>query len=120
MVQAIAGQTLRGAGDKNAVRAFEDRLIALSRAHDVLLQESWSAARIDAVVESVLSLHGGADRVDIAGPNLTLGPKATLSLSLLLHELATNAVKYGHCLEQQGASLWFGGWRQATANRSFA
>lgn len=95
MVQAIAGQTLRSAGDKEAVRAFEDRIIALSRAHDVLLQQSWAAARIDAVVESVLGLHGRLDRFDIAGPNLTMGPKATLSLSLLLHELATNAVKYG-------------------------
>ena len=95
MVQAIASQTLRKVEERSAVRAFEDRLIALSRAHDVLLQENWSATQIETVIASVVELHGDAGRVKASGPHVSLGPKTTLSMSLLLHELATNAAKYG-------------------------
>ena len=95
LVQAIAAQTLRGASDKDAVRAFEQRVNALSRAHDVLLQQSWASAGLRQIVTGVLSLHGDLDRFDLDGPDISLGSKAALSLSLLLHELATNAIKYG-------------------------
>ncbi len=94
MVQAMVSQTLRQIPERQVVRALEERIIALSKAHDVLLQQSWSAARIAAVVEQVGDLHGEA-RFVVEGPNILLGAKATLSLSLLLHELATNAIKYG-------------------------
>ncbi len=95
MVQAIALQTLRPVTEQDAVKAFTSRLLALSKAHDVLLQQSWSAARIRAIVTGVLHGVGQAERFDVDGPDLSFGPRATLSLSLLLHELTTNAVKYG-------------------------
>lgn len=95
LVQAIAAQTLRGASDKDAVRAFEQRVNALSRAHDVLLQQSWATAGLRQIMTGVLGLHGTLDRFDLDGPDINLGSKAALSLSLLLHELATNAIKYG-------------------------
>lgn len=96
LVQAIARQTLRGTADREAaIQAFDQRIVALSGAHDVLLQQSWLAADMRMVVESILPLHADLTRFSITGPAVTLGPKATLSLSLLLHELATNAVKYG-------------------------
>jgi PAS domain S-box-containing protein len=95
LVQAIARQTLRGASDRGAVDAFEQRVGALSRAHDVLLQQSWAAADMRGVLEGVLGLHSDVSRFSFDGPRINLGPKAALSLSLLLHELATNAVKYG-------------------------
>lgn len=95
MVAAIAKQTLKGVTEKDAVEAFQARLRALSTAHDVLLQNSWSSARIRTVVEGGLALHGKAERLKATGPDIKLGPKAALSLSMLLHELTTNAVKYG-------------------------
>ncbi|QND51727.1 GAF domain-containing protein [Phyllobacterium sp. 628] len=101
MVQAIATQTLRDA-PQDAVEAFKQRIMALSSAHNVLLHQNWSAARIRSVLESVLALHGEASQFTLFGPNLNLGPKAVLSLSLLLHELATNALKYGSLSDAHG------------------
>lgn len=94
VVQAIAYQTLSKVADQDAVKAFEDRLAALSRSHDVLTGLSWSAARIDDLARAALATFDEA-RFDIDGPDVEIGPRATLSLSLMLHEMATNAVKYG-------------------------
>lgn len=95
MVKAIAAQTLRDVADRAAVKAFDDRLIALAGAHDLLLQKSWTTAAMGDVVNAALKLHADDDRFAIGGPEVALGPKTSLSLALLLHELATNAVKYG-------------------------
>ena len=95
IVQSIARQTLRDVADREPVQAFDRRLLALSRAHDVLLQKSWSAAQIRAVMESVLTMQADLDRFALDGPDLDISPQAALSLSLLLHELATNALKHG-------------------------
>ncbi|NTE85887.1 HWE histidine kinase domain-containing protein [Agrobacterium rubi] len=95
IVQAIAAQTLRNVTEKDAVAAFNGRLHALSSAHDVLLQQSWSTARLRDVIRKVMHLHASSEKVLISGPDVPLGPKAGLSLSLLLHELGTNAIKYG-------------------------
>jgi two-component sensor histidine kinase len=102
MVQAIASQTLKNIPDRDAVEAFERRILALSKAHDVLLQENWTAAPMDQITRLVLSMHDDAGRIETAGPSIQIGPKATLSLSLLLHELATNAAKYGSLSASSG------------------
>lgn len=102
LVQALATQTLKGVAERDAVEAFERRLFALSKAHDVLLQDDWTAAPISTVVGGVLSLHDDASRIQAAGPEVDLGPKATLSLSMILHEMATNAIKYGSLSGEAG------------------
>ena len=95
LVQAIASQTLRGVTERDAVQAFTQRVQALSRAHDVLLQQSWASADLADVVTGTISAQADLARIAVSGPDINLDPKAALSLSLLLHELATNAVKYG-------------------------
>jgi PAS domain S-box-containing protein len=102
LVQAIASQTLRGAGDRTAVKAFTLRVQALSRAHDVLLQQSWASANLADVVIGAISAQADPERVRVSGPEISLDPKAALSLSLLLHELTTNAVKYGSLSVPEG------------------
>lgn len=102
MIQAIATQTLRSVPGREPVEAFEKRLFALSAAHDVLVQQNWSAARITVVVDAVLGVFGEPLRFRVSGPDLNIGPRATLSLSLLLHELTTNAMKYGALSAEDG------------------
>lgn len=95
LVQAIASQTLKAVPDKAPVKAFADRMLALSVAHDVLLQQNWSSALVGDIVETAIRTFGDIGRFDISGEKITLGTRATLSLALLLHELITNALKYG-------------------------
>ncbi|AWN37694.1 PAS domain S-box protein [Methylobacterium radiodurans] len=98
LVQAIASQTLRGATNPEGARdALAARLISLGRAHDILTQASWTEAPIPDVVEGALCPHrpAGTSRIRTGGPNVLLAAKPALSLALALHELATNAAKYG-------------------------
>ena len=98
-VQALAAQTARGgaAGNPGAfLRAFEERLIALARAHDMLTREGWRSASLSEVVRETLAPHNGAAaRVSASGPELRLVPGAAVALHMAFHELATNAAKYG-------------------------
>ncbi|MCJ2141950.1 sensor histidine kinase [Methylobacterium sp. E-066] len=98
MVQAVAAQTLRNAGSLEAAgEALAARLLALAQAHDVLLQGSFAAASLVGLVEGAVSLHGDgvSGRFRVEGADLTLGPRHGMVLALMLHELGTNAAKYG-------------------------
>lgn len=94
MVQSIVVQTLKGT-DQQVSETLQSRLAALGGAHDILLQAGWSVMAITDVVAKVLGLNTEGDRFQTDGPQVQLAPDAALSLSLLLHELATNASKYG-------------------------
>ena len=97
-VQAIAVQTLRDSVPlPMAKKDFMARLRALARAHDVLTRENWEGATLGEVVMDALEPHGGEPdaRYDIGGPSLRLDAKTALSISMALHELSTNAAKYG-------------------------
>lgn len=98
-VQSVATQTLRGAGaEKEIGAALEARLMALARAHDILTQESWEGADLRDVVERSIQPFAPDGRTEgfvIEGRNVRLAPKVAVILALGLHELATNAAKYG-------------------------
>lgn len=95
MVQAIATQTFKGTVEPQKVRAFSQRLQTLGTAHDVLLARNVQAADLSELIARVLGTAGAGGRYDANGPSVRLGSRAALSSSLLFHELATNAVKYG-------------------------
>lgn len=96
IVQAVASQTLKGvAGGREATEAFTARLASLGAAQDLLTQSSWSNVGLRSLVETSIRPHAPPNRVDIDGPNLIVNSKCALTLTLALHELATNAVKYG-------------------------
>ncbi|MBL0405635.1 PAS domain-containing protein [Microvirga aerilata] len=104
-VQSIVGQTLRNAGTLDeAQAAFEGRLFALSRAHDVLTRENWEGAGLRAIVAEAVAPYGNAreDRLHLEGPDVRLPPRVALALAMALQELATNAVKYGALSNESG------------------
>lgn len=97
-VQSIVTQTLRHAANpEDASRAITARIMALSGAHNVLTRESWDGADLRTLVETAIHpFQGpGPDAFQLSGPDMRVGPYAAISISLALHELATNAVKYG-------------------------
>jgi PAS domain S-box-containing protein len=101
-VQSIASQTLRSTGDLASFRdAFEARLMALSQTHNLLTDQNWEGASLDDILCLELSPHaggreGGGSRFLLDSErDLRLNPKAAVALGMAVHELATNAVKYG-------------------------
>lgn len=83
--------------------AIASRLLALGRAQDVLTRVDAISAPISEVVTNSLAAHRGAiDRFDVSGPDVELTAQQALGLALALHELSTNAVKYGALSLPQG------------------
>ncbi|MET0723421.1 MAG: sensor histidine kinase [Tardiphaga sp.] len=96
VLQAIASQTFRGAS-KEERATFDGRLGALAKAHDLLSQEKWAGANVSDVVSRVLEPYAiiGSRRMRISGPKVPLAPPRAVMMSMILHEIATNAAKYG-------------------------
>jgi two-component sensor histidine kinase len=103
-VQAIAMQTLRGKAEPEATEGFQARLMALSRAHDTLTREHWDSADLGDIVMQAIAPYrrGDRSRFRVSGPSIRLLPKSALALAMALHELCTNAVKYGALKGDQG------------------
>lgn len=97
-VQSLASQTARGAPTPQDFRErFEGRLIALSKAHDQLTQHHWESADLRDLLSGSFAPYPGAvpGRVSLRGEDIVLRPRAVLTLAMAVHELVTNAVKYG-------------------------
>ncbi|HMI19661.1 MAG TPA: HWE histidine kinase domain-containing protein [Sphingomonas sp.] len=94
VVQAIAMQSFRGV-DPHQLNAYAARIAALASAQALLIQTAWQSAPIHDVIVKALAPHCSAERCVISGPALELNGQRALALALAVHELATNAVKYG-------------------------
>jgi two-component sensor histidine kinase len=104
-VQSLAVQTVRHAdGLQDFIGKFQARLLGVARAHDLLTKRHWENAPLGSLAAEVLApLTGAAQpRVAIDGPSFDLSPRAALSLTMALSELATNAVKYGALSSEKG------------------
>ncbi len=96
MVQSIARQTLRTAeGLQDANDKIEERLMALASAHDVLTRENWHSADIRDLVDTSIGACGDGSQFEVQGESCRLDPRRAVALAMALHELSTNAVKYG-------------------------
>jgi PAS domain S-box-containing protein len=101
-VQSIVVQTLRGPVDLEVARtAINARIISLAGAHDLLTSRNWAGADVADVVTRAMAPFA-AGQIIIDGPSADLSPKQALALSLALHELATNAAKYGALSQPEG------------------
>lgn len=104
IVQALAQQTLRTRPDPaDFARTFADRLASLARAHSLLTPDSWRGAALQDIVATALAPFIDEGRpIQIGGAPATVPASATITLSLMLHELATNAAKYGALSAAEG------------------
>ncbi|WP_316170613.1 MULTISPECIES: sensor histidine kinase [unclassified Bradyrhizobium] len=96
ILQAIAVQTFRSASRLEREK-FEGRLGALAEAHNLLSKEKWQGSELQDVIERVLKPYrlNTPDRIRISGPKVALSPRLAVVLSMIVHEIATNAAKYG-------------------------
>ena len=107
-VQAIVRQAMLAESNPQMQReAIGSRLLALSRAHDLLARENWKSAGLHDVVEHalepLLAEDGNATRIEVSGDNISFPPNSALALTIAFNELATNAVKYGALSNDAGS-----------------
>ncbi|MBB4262600.1 two-component sensor histidine kinase [Bradyrhizobium sp. CIR3A] len=103
LMQAIAVQTFRSASRDERMK-FEGRLGALAEAHNLLSQEKWAGSELREVIARALQpfLMNSPDRIRMAGPAVPLSPRLAVVLSMIVHEIATNAAKYGALSNETG------------------
>lgn len=106
-VQSLARQSR---GGEEQVAQLENRILALSKTHDLLTRRDWTRASLRQVLENELSpYHNGEDRFDLTGEDVDLPPRYVLALGMTAHELTTNAAKYGALSTEEGRVSV--GWR---------
>jgi two-component system, chemotaxis family, sensor kinase Cph1 len=101
-VQALVRQSSRNAGSvRDYVRSLEARIVAMGKAHSLLTESRWRSVSLQSLIEEELEQFSRSG-IAMRGPAILLTPKAALVLSLAVHELATNASKYGALSVESG------------------
>lgn len=103
LIQAIIHKTLRSFTPADTLRALDARLDTLASANQLLVEEAWAFAKVSSVVQRSLTPFAQSDRIEAEGPNIDVQPSAAVAMALTLHELATNAVKYGSLATELGS-----------------
>jgi len=106
VVQAIASQTFRSARTKDqGLAAFTGRLQALAAATELITRGNWATVAIDDIVNEITRPYrdAGSNRFEIAGESVLINSKDATSLGMALHELCTNALKYGALSTETGS-----------------
>ncbi len=107
MITGLASQTLRSVPSRAPVESFQNRLDALTEAHEMLQRRQWANADMATVVRSSMARHASVTRFTVSGPAVALAPKGAITTAMLLHELGSNAVKYG-ALSSEGGHVTVG------------
>jgi PAS domain S-box-containing protein len=105
LVQSISDQTFRNSGvDSTKLQAFSARLVSLSNVHSVLTQRSWDSADLHEVIAAAIGPYRTLERerFGVNGPILRLRSTAAVAFSMAVHELCTNATKYGALSAETG------------------
>jgi two-component sensor histidine kinase len=96
VLSAVAAQTFRDPSSKSDLEKYQGRIAAFGRAHDLLTAANWAEAPLQDVITTALAPYRTGERqFTVAGPPLIVKSRQALALSLAIHELATNALKYG-------------------------
>lgn len=104
VVEAIARQTARvSTGIDDFLAAFSGRLRALAEAHALLAGKEWNDVSLGVLAEQVMGADVAADRASYSGPDILLPARQVLGLSMILHELYTNSIKYGALCSDSGS-----------------
>lgn len=104
-VQSIARASLTSSATlKDYSKSFNDRLIALAKAYDLLTESHWEGVDLSTIIQRTLAPYASGERIKMDGPSVILTPKMAISLSAAIQELSTNAAKYG-ALSCEGGSV---------------
>lgn len=95
IISMVRETNKRAKSSDQFAQQVQERILALSRSHDLLVQEDWRGATVFELLLAQLKSFGNEDRVTMSGPSLTLQPMAVQYLGMAFHELATNSAKYG-------------------------
>jgi two-component sensor histidine kinase len=102
-VQSLASQTFRQSGDIDAKRKFGSRLAALGGAHDLLSEQKWEGTDLREVLQTAIEpFQTGGERFVLSGPSIRISARCVTMFSMVIHELATNATKYGALSAPEG------------------
>jgi two-component sensor histidine kinase len=100
---AVAAQTFRDVSSKADLEKYQGRLASFGRAQDLLTAANWATAPLHDVIKTALSPYRtGEGRFTVSGPPMVVKSRQALALSLAIHELATNALKYGALTVETG------------------
>lgn len=104
IIQSVAQQSFKGDRSRaEMVAAFEGRLGALAAAHGILTRQKWESAPLRQIVsDTITAVKADDDRLRLNGPDMMVSPKTGVSLAMAVHELTTNALKYGSLSNDSG------------------